>query len=245
MMNTKHKNYMYMLQRVEKVLDENRTTWEAEERMTHLYNEFKYRVDRLAELFGQKRELTLPYKKVKTAMKEEFADKILQLAGFLHEIGETKGDKQLKLYSNTSRTQLVFGTIQECLTKSQNILELAMTHRNELGIFSHGEAVLEDAKEQLESFQTNGFLPYDRRNRLRDTNREIHDLITETRSFLSHRLDRVMFFYNRRNSAFYSSYKLNRVIPKISATRSTSEEVVQSETRKETAKGVLGLFRAS
>lgn len=236
---------MYMLHNVDATLDEHRETWEVEERMQHLSGELKLRIHKLEDLLAEKQELSIPYAKIKREIREEYADKILQLAGFLHEIGVTNGDKQLVLYSHITRTDLVFNTIQDCLIKSQHILELANKHKAELQIFSHGEDVYNDALEQLNSFQSNGLLPFDRRNRRRDANREIRKQISETRSFLSHRLDRVMLFFARRHPSFYKNYLLSRVIPKISATRSRQDSEMEDSKPDGIGKSVFSIFKAS
>lgn len=221
-MSNYEKNFSYMLQEVDKVLDQNRTVWEGESRMVELYTLYHGKLAALLDLFVAKRELRLPYREVKKDVLGEYAEKIAQLAGFLHEISISKGMRDMTLYTNITAASLMHDTIQNCMTRSKALLDYAAQMEEDLNKYDHGAALLAEAQAQYASFRDNGLLPFDRRNRLRAVNRKIKDLLTELRKLLSDRIDRVILFFSDRDAQFYAAYKQARKVPKLGASRSSS-----------------------
>lgn len=224
---------MYMLHEVTKVLDENRPIWEGETRMVSLVEEYKIKLARLEDLLVIKGELETPYTEVRNVLLDEFATKIVQLAGFLHELSIENGSKNMTIYTDISKSALINASIQDCLTKSKAVIDYAASMQEELGTYSNGLSLLSEATEQYQSFRDNGLLPFDRRNRLRNLNKDIRNLITEIREYLTERLDRVVLFFTDSEPGFFEKFKEARVIPKLNATRKSggaeSEEDIEDE----------------
>lgn len=242
-MNVKNRNFMYMLMRVDKTLDDNRRIWEVEQRMQLLKSELRERVDVLQELFQTKDKLLVPHKKIRATRMEEFADKILQLAGFLHELSINDGDSKNALYTHLTRTDLIYNSIQDARIKAQLIIDKAIERESELEAFTNGALVLKEAMDKVDSFRDNGLMPFQHRNHLRDTNADIKRHIKETKAFLSHRLDRVMSFFAHRESSFYTTYKKNRIVPSTKATRSVATISPTPEETTRPLDKVMAMFK--
>lgn len=220
---------MYMLHEVNKVLDENRPTWEGESRMVNLYDQYRMLKEKLENFFIQKDELETPYQEVRDKLLDQFATKIVQLAGFLHDLSIEKGSESMTIYTDLTKASLVNASIQDCLTKSKAVLDYAETMEADLGSFSNGVALYTEAAEQYQSFRDNGLLPFDRRNRLRELNKDIKALISEIREFLGGRLDRVVLFFTDSAPRFYAKYIESRIVPKINATRGSSSSAEEEQ----------------
>lgn len=215
---------MYMLHEVSKVLNKHQEVWEGEARIVTLRQLYGEKVERLNNLHVQKDELSRPFKEVREDLMDEFASRIVQLAGFLHELYAESGDKSMTMYTDVTKSDLIHSSIQNALTKAKAILDLAESMETELTNFTSGVDVLQSAVAQYQEFSENGLMPYDRRNRLRNLNLELRDANQDIKDFLKDRLDRVLLLFMDSDPQFYEEYKSARVIPNIPATRGSGED---------------------
>ncbi len=212
-----------MVVNVEQVLSANKSTWENEIRVVELVDYLILKKKSLDELFQEKQELSIPYQEVKKELLKEFAMTITKLAGLLHEICVSKDIKNMSLYTDVSKSSLLNFSIQQLLTKANSVIDYAHEMQEDLLTFAHGESLLQSAERQFNEFDQMGLLPYDRRNRLKEVNTEIKEVISDIKQLLVNRLDRVIGYFEEIDNMFVTSYSYARVMNKTTSRKSQSE----------------------
>lgn len=213
-MNYNERNRLYMLQAVNRTLNQYQEVWENAPEMVNLQAELAAYEEKSTELISRKMNLKQPYASVKEAQWQSFVDLCAKVAGLLKLHAHQSANKELFNSLHFSEARLLRTSSQAVVAYGTNLRRLFADSLESMSDHSQKQELLDTFTEQLRFFTDNALAPSDRRRLLGETTQKIANLQQEVREFLENIADSLMLFYRKEHPDFYLAWSNARIIPK-------------------------------
>ena len=205
-MNTTHRNRQKMFHKLSSHLAEHRTQWENESLLSGEIDHFISETQRISQLLADYESLSKAFGEIRDNEREEFNERLVQLAGVLHAFSSEAGKEDTAYLVDLSLKELMRNGLEKSVIKAQSILSKAEEFSAEFDSHPTAKACLAKAQESYERFRKIRFLPSDRRTQRKLLKVKLETKQDELLEFLRDRLDMKMRVFMDLDRDFYNGY---------------------------------------
>lgn len=207
-------NRVFMLKRINTVMNTNREKWESNPKSAAVMSELEALIARFDELFVQQSGLKEPYGKIKQENLNVFFPNFTALQGYAYSAAvEAKDVEKVTLFSK-SESALRKGSVSVILSRVQYLYGQMSGLATAIAEYEGGAELYQEVGEAIAFIAAEINQPRERKRELRHVTNLIQALEEESTIFLNTKLDPLAKYFKRLDPNFYSVYRMNRVIPK-------------------------------
>lgn len=211
-MNQNESEYFAMYVQTQRYLDASPQKWSGVQALVRQKNILDANIqlikDKDLDQSGTTKGMTIS----KNELKEQLALKLAIICGAVFAYASEAGDAELEQQSDFSLSGLVRMPDREFAQKVQVLLTLATTHLTDLADQGITEEQITEASTSADDFNELIGQPRTMVIKRSTVSGEVSDLISETTSMLSDRLDRLMLRFRVSDLPFYEGYTKARLL---------------------------------
>lgn len=219
-MDARLRNRYYMMQRVNRIMEEYQSVWETEPKLVLAATQLREKLGEIQRLFTVQQEYKHSWKDVAESHWNKLVTQALTFQGQLLVLAEERGDEALKTVLGFAKNDLRRQSFQRSRNNFKAVLDglevhaeaLNTTFPNQVG---EREAFVAEVKSMLE---TDPAL-LARRGTLREITTQLKEVQKSVVALLRNQVDLLMRPFAQAAPEFHRQYQLGRIIPKLPSAR--------------------------
>lgn len=209
-MNAKIKNLLYMYRAVSNALDVHRDVYADQTALGEARDTFNGLVASYVDLVNQKSTWAQPITEMKSEHLREFADKVVQLSGFMGVIATQHQDDELAQKAKCTLSDITSNAWQEAMNNVRRLLDIAEEYEPDLVALDGGLELFQSVFADYTALMNGSYVPFKRTNMRRTINSALRRLEEEIRELLTTILDPLVRYYSDKATPFYAEYTIAR-----------------------------------